>query len=285
MKYTLLITLLLFASIGLIKAQSKSSDTPELETPSLKQLDVPTKDITFDAKNTDNKEQVFTSVDVEPRFQGGIANFYAYLHQNLVYPKNAIKQRKEGKVFIAFIVEKDGSLTNIKILRSVSPEIDAEAGRVVGSSPKWLPALQNEKPVRYQYTFPIAFKLPPENVIKQQLLADSLGYDPNKVFSAVEREPSFVGGMEKFYKFLEGIIRYPDVAKRYNVQGKVFITFVVEKDGSLTDIRVVRGVGSGCDEEAVRVMARSPKWNPGMQNGRPVRVQYIMPISFSLVSQ
>ena len=109
--------------------------------------------------------------------------------------------------------------------------------------------------------------------------------DPNQIFTAVEQEPSFAGGIDKFYKYLQNNIRYPAVAKENNVQGKVFVTFVVERDGSLTDIKVVRGIGSGCDEEAMRVLRNSPKWKAGIQNGRPVRVQYTMPISFTLQTE
>ena len=106
--------------------------------------------------------------------------------------------------------------------------------------------------------------------------------DDNKIFTAVENEPSYPGGIEKFYAYLGKNIRYPAVAKENNVSGKVFVTFVVEKDGSLTDVKVVRGIGSGCDEEAMRVLKASPKWKAGIQNGRPVRVQYTMPINFAL---
>lgn len=283
MKKTLLIALSLLAAFGL-KAQPKSTDVPELDRINIRELEVKTKDVTFDAKNTNNQEPIFTSVEVEPRFKGGMASFYTYLQQNLVYPNNAVKRRLEGKVFIGFIVEKDGALTNIKILRGVSPEIDAEAGRVISSSPKWLPGLQNEKPVRVQYVVPITFKLPPDAILSQQLLRDSLKdlSSDHKIFSAVDQAPSFPDDMGKFYKFLQNNVRYPADAAMKNVQGKVFLTFVVEKDGSLTDIRVLRGIGSGCDEEAVRVLKLSPKWNPGMQNNRPVRVQYTMPISFAL---
>jgi len=108
--------------------------------------------------------------------------------------------------------------------------------------------------------------------------------DPNKIFTAVEQEPSFPGGIEKFYAYLGRNIHYPAVAKENNVQGKVFLTFVVERDGSLTDIKVLRGIGSGCDEEAVRVLKAAPKWKAGIQNGRPVRVQYNVPITFTLTS-
>ncbi|GAB3938207.1 energy transducer TonB [Mucilaginibacter myungsuensis] len=109
--------------------------------------------------------------------------------------------------------------------------------------------------------------------------------DSNEIFSAVEESAEYPGGIDKFYKYLENTMKYPSVARENNVQGKVFLTFVVEKDGALTDIKVLRGIGSGCDEEAVRVVKGSKKWKPGMQNGRAVRQQYTVPISFTLSEQ
>jgi protein TonB len=109
--------------------------------------------------------------------------------------------------------------------------------------------------------------------------------DPNKIFTAVEKEPAFPGGEDAFIKYLGKNIHYPAIAKENNVQGKVFLSFVVERSGALTDIKVVRGIGSGCDDEAVRVLKNSPKWAPGIQNGRPVRVAYTIPVSFTLSSE
>ncbi|MCD8740946.1 TonB family protein [Mucilaginibacter roseus] len=109
--------------------------------------------------------------------------------------------------------------------------------------------------------------------------------DPNEIFTAVETQPAFPGGLAAFGNYLSKNIRYPAVARENNVQGRVFVQFVVERDGSLTDITVLRGIGSGCDEEAVRVLKKSPKWSPGIQNGRPVRVQYTVPIAFNLASE
>lgn len=108
--------------------------------------------------------------------------------------------------------------------------------------------------------------------------------DPNKIFTAVEKEPAFPGGEDAFIRYLSKNIHYPAVAKENNVQGKVFLSFVVEKNGALTDVKVVRGIGSGCDDEAMRVLKNSPKWTPGIQNGRPVRVAYTIPVSFTLSS-
>jgi protein TonB len=102
------------------------------------------------------------------------------------------------------------------------------------------------------------------------------------IFTAVEQEPTPVGGMGVFYQYLANNIHYPDDAKKRNIQGKVFLTFVVEKDGTLSNIQVLRGVSDDINAEAVRVFKNAPKWNPGIQRGRPVRVQYNVPISFTL---
>jgi protein TonB len=106
--------------------------------------------------------------------------------------------------------------------------------------------------------------------------------DPNKIFTSVEQVPDFPGGMEAFGRYLGKNIHYPAIARENNTQGRVIISFVCERDGSLTDIHVARGIGDGCDEEAVRVIKNSPKWKPGIQNGRPVRVAYSVPIAFTL---
>jgi protein TonB len=106
--------------------------------------------------------------------------------------------------------------------------------------------------------------------------------DPNRIFTSVEQVPEFPGGVEAFGRYLQKNIRYPAIARENNTQGKVIVSFVCERDGSLTDVKVARGLPDGCDEEAVRVIKASPHWKPGIQNGRPVRVSYSVPISFTL---
>jgi protein TonB len=106
--------------------------------------------------------------------------------------------------------------------------------------------------------------------------------EDNTPFVAVEVAPVFPGGEEAFGKFLHDHIRYPAVAKENGTQGRAFIQFIVERDGSLTDLKILRDPGSGLGEEAVRVLKISPHWRPGIQNGKPVRVQYTVPINFSL---
>ena len=101
-------------------------------------------------------------------------------------------------------------------------------------------------------------------------------------FTIVEDMPSPVGGMEALFKFIGKNMKYPRMARSQGIEGRVFVQFIVDKQGSLTDLRVVKGIGSGCDEEALRVMRMSPKWNPGKQRGKPVPVRMILPIYFRL---
>lgn len=105
----------------------------------------------------------------------------------------------------------------------------------------------------------------------------------DEVFVIVEEQPLPKGGIQEFYKFISDNLKYPARASRMGIEGRVFIEFIVEKDGSLTDIKVARGIGGGCDEEAVRVISEAPNWNPGKQRGRPVRVRMIMPITFKIL--
>jgi protein TonB len=102
------------------------------------------------------------------------------------------------------------------------------------------------------------------------------------IHDIVESMPSFEGGIAEFYKFVGKNLKYPAQARRMGIEGKVFVHFVIDKDGSLSDIKVVRGIGAGCDEEVVRIVQKSPKWNPGKQRGRSVRVRMMLPITFKL---
>ncbi len=103
-----------------------------------------------------------------------------------------------------------------------------------------------------------------------------------EIFTVVEEQPGYPGGEEARISYLQQNIKYPEEAKELGIQGKVFVTFVVEVDGSITDVRVLRGIGGGCDEEAIRVVKSMPKWVPGKQRGVPVRVQFNLPIKFTL---
>ena len=106
--------------------------------------------------------------------------------------------------------------------------------------------------------------------------------EENKVFDVVEQMPSFPGGMNALMDYLRKAIKYPPVAEENGIQGRVVCTFVVERDGSVTDVRVAKSVDPSLDKEAVRVVSAMPKWIPGKQNGQSVRVKYTLPVTFRL---
>lgn len=106
--------------------------------------------------------------------------------------------------------------------------------------------------------------------------------EEQQIFSVVENDPEFPGGMEALYKYLAQNIKYPQLARDNNITGRVYVTFVVERDGSITGCKVLRDIGGGCGAEAVRVVKSMPKWTPGKQRGKAVRVQFNLPVNFNL---
>lgn len=106
----------------------------------------------------------------------------------------------------------------------------------------------------------------------------------DEIFTIVEQQPEPLGGYTTFYEYVSKNLKYPMLAQRHNIEGRVYVQFVVEKDGSLTEILIVKGIGGGCDEEAQRIIENAPTWKPGKQRGRPVRVKMILPIHFQLMN-
>lgn len=108
--------------------------------------------------------------------------------------------------------------------------------------------------------------------------------DVDEIFTIVEDQPEFPGGMAAFYEYVNKRMKYPSQARRMGIEGRVYVEFIVDKDGSVTNVRAVKGIGAGCDEEAERVLAAVPKFKPGKQRGRPVRVKMVLPIYFKLAN-
>ena len=106
--------------------------------------------------------------------------------------------------------------------------------------------------------------------------------EEEQIFTIVEDMPSFPGGEAELFKYLGKSIKYPQMAQDASISGVVYVTFVVGKDGKISDAKVLRGIGGGCDEEALRVVRAMPTWKPGKQRGKPVTVQYNLPIRFTL---
>jgi periplasmic protein TonB len=113
-------------------------------------------------------------------------------------------------------------------------------------------------------------------------LKDTSLSDPNLIYLTVEEMPEFPGGNERLFQFIQSNLQYPEYAKKNNIQGVVYVDFVVNNAGVVSDIKIRRGVQKTLDEEAIRVVSLLPKYKPGYQNGRPVSVQYTLPIRFVL---
>ena len=103
-----------------------------------------------------------------------------------------------------------------------------------------------------------------------------------EIFQIVEEMPAYPGGDQRLMEYVAKNIKYPQIARETGIQGRVFVGFVVEPDGSVSNVKVLRGIGGGCDEEAVRVVKSMPKWKPGKQRGKAVRVSYMLPVNFKL---
>lgn len=122
-----------------------------------------------------------------------------------------------------------------------------------------------------------------ENVEVQNVIVEEEEEDvEEQVFLVVEDDPEYPGGLEALSQFIAANIKYPQLAKENNITGRVFVTFVVEKDGRVTDVKVLRDIGGGCGAEAVRVVKSMPRWKPGKQLGKPVRTQFNLPVVFNL---
>lgn len=117
---------------------------------------------------------------------------------------------------------------------------------------------------------------------KVEVVEEVVEEEEQTIFIVVEESASFPGGIQEMTNFIKNNLKYPQQARETGTQGKVFVTFVVERDGSLTDVKVLRDIGSGCGEEAVRVVKSMPKWKPAKQRGKPVRMQFNLPVAFTL---
>ena len=221
-----------------------------------------------------------------------IESFYKYLANNIKYPSTAADNHVQGNLIVSFTVA-NRKLENIVVAPKLGYGADEETSLTLakynGS------ALADGKySMRVEYRMTGAFtKVLNENVVTKKghtalntitIMGFTKSDDENRVYSfaSIENPPSYPGGMTKFYEFLAETIKFPEEAKAAEIQGKVYISFVVDKDGSIADTKVERKLGYGTDEEAVRVVKLSKPWNPGLINGKPVRVKFSLPISFNL---
>jgi TonB family protein len=223
-----------------------------------------------------NDGNIFTVVEEQPVPEGGMRAFYEYVQKELKYPEQAKNQGIEGRVFVQFVVDRDGSITDVQTIRGIGGGCDEEAVRVIANSPKWVPGKQRGETVKVRMILPITFSIGPKITENGQTVT------AREVQAGETERPMPEGGMKAFYDYVQKELKYPEQAKNQGIQGRVYVQFVVDKDGSITDVKTIRGIGGGCDEEAVRLITNSPKWVPGKQQGETIEVTMTLPVTFRL---
>lgn len=227
--------------------------------------------LSLSSKSREMNEQVFTVVEKMPSFPGGDAELLKYIATNIKYPKESQDNGEQGRVICSFIVGRDGSVNNPEVLRGVTPLLNEEAVRVINTMPRWNPGMQRGKAVAVKYTVPITFRLKsPVEEMKEETL------------TVVDVMPQYPGGDRELLKFIAQSIKYPTDAQEAEVQGRVICSFVVDKKGNIVEPKIIRGIDPSLDAEALRVIGMMPRWTPGRQDGKAVRVLYTVPITFRL---
>lgn len=228
--------------------------------------------------------QVFTVVEKMPVYLEGQSALLRKLASEIRYPEIARDNGIQGTVICSFIVNTDGSVSDAAVVRGVDPSLDQEALRVIRTLNGWTPGEQRGQKVRVKYTLPIQFSLPGKGTSSStnETVAAGKTDASGQVFTVVEKMPVYPGGEMALMQKIASELRYPRIAYENGIQGRVVCSFVINTDGSVNDVKVVRGVDPSIDREALRVIGTLNGWTPGEQRGRKVRVKYTVPVMFQL---
>lgn len=255
-KFIILAALVLFSGAGLYAQTGTGTAAPAPGMP----------------RPQNREEEIYRVVEVAPKAPYNLSD---YLAQNIKYPAKAREAGIQGKVYISFVVEKDGSISKVEPVRyrTVDSSLTQEAVKVTVNMPKWIPATQNGVPVRCYFTMPVTFKLPGDAGIKN---TDTMVYR----YVAVAPKAAY-----NFIQYLGEHTKYPEPAKSERIEARIYVTFIVEKDGHISNATVTKGkeAGNGLPQEAIRVIASMPAWEPGRnEKGEPVRCYFTAPINFKV---
>ncbi len=226
-------------------------------------------------------DNVYEAVEKPAQPKGGMQAFQDYIGQTLTYPTLSLRNKTEGTVVVSFIVEKKGHVSNVELVKGLDEACNKEAIRVIKESPKWEPARHKGQVVRQKMTIPLHFKIPSQ-LASAPAKADSSAKSPEVKQISPEQPARPEGGTEAFFNYVQQNRKYPDKARKNKIEGKVMVEFMIEKDGSLTNLKVIKKLGNGLDEEAIRLIEKGPKWLPAQFNGQPIRQKMILPIIFQL---
>ncbi len=222
------------------------------------------------------------TVETKPLFANGEGEeaFTRWVFEHIKYPEEAKTKGIQGRVVAAFVLNHEGIVTNVQILRGVHPLLDAEAIRVLESSPKWeRPGVYKGKKANVRYNFPLNFSLnkdkKDEASVKQSTNPEDLGLEP-AIFANGKGENEFAFWVMQH-------VKYPEDAKNEGAGGRLLVSYELSKEGTITQVEIIGGVHASIDAEVLRVIESSPKWEkPAMKEGIPVNVSYVMPMIFSL---
>jgi len=236
-------------------------------------------------------EKIVSQPDIDPMFTGGTAAMHKFIVSTLNYPKEAIEKNIQGLVVYTFVVEKDGTLSNFNLIHHADSLLDAEALRILKAMPPWRPAKYKGEVVRAETYVPMYFKIN-KNARTATKKGSSQGSSIAKtnpdilaneeILAIVDEMPQYPGGEEKLTEFLSKKIIYPPQALNNGIEGRILCSFIVAKDGSISNIEVLQSPNDELSQEAVRVLSLMPKWNPGINNGEKVNVKCVLPIDFKI---
>ena len=251
------------------------------------------------AQSSATAEQVYTVVERMPRFKSADSTTVAlvdYLTRNTRYPVGALQDKATGRVFVSFVVNKDGGVEQAKILKAGHPALNQEALRVVREMPRWeVTGQQLGKPVSVAFTVPITFNMrlaTPADIQDMQAksrarvqkqLADAQTQLAVPGGATGDTGPVFVADPLGAANYISRQVQYPPDARRANKEGVVLVDFVVSADGKIADARIAKGVFPSLDSEALRVVESMPLWQPGTHGGQPVATPLSgIPVTFRL---
>lgn len=210
---------------------------------------------------------IYSSYEVAPTPVGGKQAYLRWLEAAIEYPDSALAADVQGEVVAEFIVERTGELSHIYIRDTLGFGVEEAVRKAITTSTPWNVALMNGRPVRARYQLPITVK----------------ARDTSPLDAAVlEVMPEPPGGLQAFMQWVGRNYQFPPEAINNNVHGTLEMGFIVEADGTITQVEVLEDLGHGTGAEAMRVLKRSPRWKPGIVEGKPVRVRFKLPIKLSL---
>jgi len=209
--------------------------------------------------------QPYTMVEEMPEFPGGQAALTKYLQNTIVYPKLAIDSAYEGRVYVKFVIDTGGKVTDVTVVRSSKYKcLDIEALRVVKMMPKWKPGKSNGKKVPVYYNLPVTFRLP----------EPAEATDPNAIHTEVEQPAYYPTGAAGLEADIDQALKLSPEMKPF--MGKCFVTLTVEKNGSVSETRMLRGIADckECDQAVLAALKKLKPFTPAMQKGAVVRSYY-----------